>query len=188
MKILICRFFVTILIISFVSCKDNKNEKVKSVNKTTVLEYKSRLDEYSNEENKARPYLLFIKKIVSPEKTTFIYSYKNYNRVDSLVFFKDSVIMNNEKLQLLRTKTINFKANVQKVKKYQYIDRSSNIFVIDSLGLILQHGQTHPYGTVRRVYNPEDNNTLYNEIIEDSLFFSFEFDFKQLKEYLHLKK
>lgn len=186
MKIVLCRFFVSIVLISFIAC-NNKQQKGKSFNKTIVLEYTSRLDEYFNEEKKAYPTLLFTKRIVSTECTTFIYRYKFYNFVDSLVIFKDSVMMNNEKLLLLRTKAVNLKGKVQKLKKYQYHDGASNIFVIDSLGLILTHGQTHPYGTVGRVYHPEAHNTLYNEIIEDSLFYRFEFDFKHLKEYLQSK-
>lgn len=182
MKILICKFLVSVIIATCISCNNKQqNQNTKSEDKPIIVEYKSHLEEYCNEENKPIRYPLLIKKIVTPEKTMYLYSNKNY-RVDSLVFFKDSVLMNNEKLLLLKQKTINYRGKKQDIKKYQYLHRSSNIFTVESLGIILQHGQTHPYGTVRRDYNPEKYHTLCNEIMKDSLFYSFEFDLKNLKE------
>ena len=188
MKILINLFLVATVIVSFASCNNKQQNQVKkSEIKPIILEYKSLLKEYSNQESNPNLYSLLTKKIIFPEKTVYVYNYKNNYRFDSLVIFKDSIIMNNEKLQLLRKKNIDFKKEKLNVKKYQYLDRSSNFFISDSLGIILQHGQTHPYGTVRREYNTENYRELCNEIIKDSMFFSFEFDLKYLKEHLKLK-
>lgn len=192
MKISIYIIFAIAFILN--SCINNQNEE-KNKNgielKPIILEYNSQLEEYHNENDfdiRPEPKVIHIKKIISPEKTIYLYKYESYVFVDSLFFFKDSIKMNNEKLVLMNKRLIAFKGKSLEVKKYQYLDRSSNLFINDSLGLIMQKGQTHPYGTVVREYNTKEYRGLCNEIIKDSIFFSFEFDFKHLKEYIKLKK
>ena len=181
-------FLFATVVISFASCNNKKqNLYEKSEAKQIITKNESHLEEYCNQENKPNLYSLSTKKIIFPEKTVYVYYIEKYNRVDSLVIYKDSVIMNNEKLLLLRKKGIYYKKKKLNIEKYQYLDRSSNIFISDSLGIILQHGQTHPYGTVRREYNTENYRALCNEIKKDSIFFDFEFDLKNLKMYVKLK-
>jgi hypothetical protein len=181
-------FLFATIVISFASCNNKKqNLYDKSEFKQIITENELNLEEYCNQESKPNRYSLYTKKIIFTEKTVYVYNIEKYNRVDSLVVFKDSVIMNNEKLLLLRKKGFDYKKKKMSIKKYQYLDRSSNIFISDSLGIIMQHGQTHPYGTVRREYNTENYRSLCNEIKNDSIFFNFEFDLKNLKMYLKLK-
>lgn len=186
MKIPMNNILIFTLILSILtSCidkKDRQNQNEKNIAKPIILEYKSQIDEYSGEQYFGTKSL-YVKKLVYPKTTTYVYRYEYYTRIDSLVFFKDSVKMNNENLLLLNKKLIKFKGKEIEIKKYQYtLDHPSNYFINDSLGLIMEHGATHPSGTVIRKYNPKKNKELCNKIINDSTFFSLQFDFDYIKK------
>ena len=104
MKIPMNNILIFTLILSILtSCidkKDRQNQNKKNVAKPIILEYKSQIDEYNGEQYFGTKSL-YAKKLVSPKTTTYVYRYEYYTRIDSLVFFKDSVKMNNENLLLL---------------------------------------------------------------------------------------
>ncbi|NHM05153.1 hypothetical protein [Flavobacterium celericrescens] len=186
MKISIYNIIISSFIFSiFTSCIDKsnrQNQENKKVDKSIILEYKSQIGEYSGKEYFGTKSL-YVKKISSPKKTTYVYRYEYYSRIDSLVFFNDSVKMNNENLLLLDNKFIKFKGKEIEIKKYQYtLDHPSNYFIVDSIGIIMEYGATHPSGTVTRQYSPDKYKELCNKIISDSTFYSLKFDFDHMKK------
>ena len=193
MKISMNNILILTLVLSILtSCtekKNSQNQDKKNVTKPIILEYKSQIDEYSGQdEYSSQQYLgnklLYVKKFISPKKTTYVYRYEYYTQIDTLVFFKDSFKMNNENLLLLNKKLIKFKGKEIEIKKYQYnLNRKlSNFFINDSLGIIMEHGALHPSGTAIRKYNPKKHKELCNKIMTDSTFFSLQFDFDYMKK------
>lgn len=181
MKISIASILISTLVLNiFTSCIDKKNEQ--NITKPIISEYKSQFDEYSGQQYFGTKSL-YVKKLISPENATYIYKYEYYTRIDSLILLKDSVKLNNENLLLLNKKLIKFKGKEIEIKKYQYtLNHPSNYFINDSLGIIMEHGATHPSGTVIRQYNPKKLKELCNKIISDSTFLSLQFDFDYMKK------
>lgn len=116
-------------------------------------------------------------KIIYGDTTRFIYYHKNFmDYTDTLTIYKPDSIVLRSQLKFMSKKTINFKGKSIVVKKYrQEIERrypSGNVYINDSLGLILKRFLTHPSGEHIILYNTDKFPILQEAIINDSLFFA----------------
>ena len=108
---------------------------------------------------------IFKKKCI--EKSSYL-----YNKKDSLIIYKDSVLFNNIKLFYKDSRTIKFKKLQYTIKKFLYIKdyEYSTLFINDSIGLILQIIPA-TYTTSVAEYDINELENLQTNIINDSLFF-----------------
>lgn len=116
-------------------------------------------------------------KIIYGDTTMFIYYHKNFmDYTDTLIIYKPDSLVLRSQLKFMSKKNINFKGKSIVVKKYrQEIEPrspSGNVYINDSLGLILKRFLAHPSGEHIILYNTNKFPKLHEAIINDSLFFA----------------
>lgn len=117
-------------------------------------------------------------KVIYGDTTKFIYYYKNYMQyTDTLIIYKPDSLKLRALLKFISKRTINFKGKPLLVKKYRqekdpYI--YANVYINDSLGLILRRFLSHPSGEDVILYNTDKFSELQNAVINDSVFFAGE--------------
>lgn len=115
-------------------------------------------------------------KTVYGDTTEFIYYYKYYmSYIDTLTIFKPDSLVLRTHLKFVSKKNINFKGKSLIVKKYIQ-DKGlifANVYINDSLGIILRRNLSHCMGENTIMYNTGEFLELHDAIINDTVFFEW---------------
>jgi hypothetical protein len=120
-----------------------------------------------------------------PNAEVFIYKY-DYNDSDTLEIYRDSLRYNSVKLEYVGSRQFIINNYITQVNKYTYAGFNgthaifSELYIAKPSGLIMQHLMGHL--TVSSVEYDGINKTIQEQILQDSVFYTFE----SLKS--HLKK
>ncbi|KAF2519342.1 hypothetical protein E0W68_03035 [Flavobacterium salilacus subsp. salilacus] len=104
--------------------------------------------------------------------TVFIYNYFN-GGIDTLEIYKDSIKFNSATIEKKSSKKIHFSGTTFNINKFHYSNylETSNLYIEDSLGLILQRLISQKTAIIE--YDHE-LGFIQKQIEQDSIFFKFE--------------
>jgi len=169
--------FICILIIS---CTPKKKEPVIRNYNADLISYSLNRHSDSGDtifNNKSFYKNIFHFKVRSSigDTVTFIYyheQYMDYN--DTLTIYKNDSVVLRKKMHLLDQKAFNFKGKPLLIKKYlQSVEPYgpfSNVYVNDSLGIVLTRSIVHPYGERLMRWDAERYFELQKAMINDTVF------------------
>ncbi|OIQ18120.1 MAG: hypothetical protein BM557_07860 [Flavobacterium sp. MedPE-SWcel] len=102
----------------------------------------------------------------------YTYSYKNLQESnDSISFYKDSIVLNNRKINFLQDKTYLNGTRETLLRKYEvdYIYNSLNLFFNEKNKLVMSRSISA--NIVVEYYNKSDPSNIHSLILKDSTFF-----------------
>jgi hypothetical protein len=172
-------FLICILIIS---CTPKKKEPIIKNYKIDLVLYRLRSttsdtiigNRYASEYT----FTSNVKSSIS-DTISFIYYHKDYtNYNDTLTIFKNDSVVLREKLHLLGQKKFSFKGKQVLVKKYlQTAGPASNVYINDSLGIVLTRQLHHPGGESFMRWDASRYYELQKAILADTVFTSGKWEF-----------